>query len=725
MNTIVKLLALLSVSAATPALLAAAPRAHEAYEPPAPAPVDLGPNLLLKASVKSSPHWSTCAPQYAVDGKHDAPSPHWAAENIPVWLTVELPEPRDLNLIRLWTFWDNRRYYQYVIEGSLDGTNWTVLGDRRENTTPQTEAGDSFLFPSTKVKYIRTTFTKNSAGNATGGHIVEIEGYCLDPKQAEAYVAYEKAWQGPEPFWGWFGGADQRYARDEPMGDEGPIRVAHELNRTCDFVAWRGERVHTQIVLSTRVATRQVRFKPCELRSDTGAVIPAGCVRPRFVRYVLADGKLVGDVLDTADRLDLPDHSTRPVWLTVDVPQDAAPGRYRGELHIVASGVALPPLFIFLEVLPAALPPPAQWQFRLDLWQNPFAVARYHHVRPWSDEHLKLLEPQLRLLAEAGQKCITTSIIYRPWGGQTYDPYDSMIEWIRRADGTFAYDYTNFDKYVELAMRCGITDSINCYTVASPRYLDEATGEYTSGGYSLQDLWRPFLKDFTEHLKQKGWLGKTALAMDEWPIAQMKPMLEFLRQAGPGLKIALAGSNEPELADKIDDWCVFITPPLDPAIVAQRAAKGLPTTTYVCCGPGRPNTFTASPPAESTWLGWYCAAQGYSGLLRWAYDSWVEDPLYDTSHVTWTAGDCFLVYPGARSSIRFERLREGIQDFEKVRLVRAALMPRSDQAAHDALLKLDTALKGFDFKKAQTEPAAIPVHAAKEALEAASRVAWK
>lgn len=718
MNTTMKLAALVLVLVFTQSLLTAAPQPHALYEPPVPPPVDLGTNLFLKAPVKASPHWSTCVPEYAVDGKHDAPAPHWAAENIPVWLTVELPEPRELNLIRLWTFWDGRRYYQYVIEGSLDGANWTVLGDRRENTTPQTEAGESFLFPSTKVKYVRTTFTKNSVGNGTGGHIVEIEGYSLDPKQAEAFLTYEKSWGGNgTALHGAFGSLDERYPRDEP-----PTLASSNL---WSAAAWRGERVASQLVLWTARGARQVRTRVSELKTVGGDILPATAIQTRFVRYVLADGKLVGDALDDADRLDLPAHSTRPIWLSVDVPADAKPGVYQGRVEVLVAGQPPLPFDLKLEVLPATLPPPAQWQFRLDLWQNPYAVARYHHVEPWSDEHLKLLEPHLRLLSGAGQKCITTSIIYRPWGGQTYDPYDSMIEWIRRADGTWAYDYTNFDRYVALAMRCGITDSINCYTVASPRYLDEATGDYTSGGYSLQDIWRPFLKDFAEHLKQKGWLGKTALAMDEWPIAQMRPMLEFLREAAPGLKIALAGSNEPELADKIDDWCVFITPPLDPAIAKERAAKGLTTTTYVCCGPGRPNTFTASPPAESTWLGWYCAAQGYSGLLRWAYDSWVADPLYDTSHTAWTAGDCFLVYPGARSSIRFERLREGIQDFEKLRLVREALTPRSDQPAHDALQKLDAAVKAFDFGKAQTEPAEIPVNAAKQALEAASRVAWK
>jgi YD repeat-containing protein len=681
--------------------------------------VDLGANLLLKAAVKASPHWDSCVPEYAVDGRRDAPAPHWAAENLPVWLTVELPEARELNLLRLWTFWDDRRVYQYYVEGSVDGQAWQVLADRRDNTQPSTAAGETFLFPATKLKYLRATFTGNSAGKVTGGHIVEIEGYSLPPAQAAAYKAYEQRWAaGPAGLQGAFGSVDERYARDEPAG-----LTADAAHQSWSAVAWRGERVHSQLVLWSRSGAQQVRVRPGDLKSPAGTVIPASAVRPRFVRYVLGDGKLLGDVLDTADRLDVPGHSVRPVWVSVDVPAGAAPGKYTGTLDVLAARGAKLSFALNVEVLPLTLPPPAQWQFRLDLWQNPYAVARYHGVEPWSEAHLRLLEPHLRLLAEAGQKCVTTSIIHRPWGTQTYDPYDAMVEWRRTADGQWRYDYRIFDQYVELAQRCGITDSISCYTVASPRYLDEATGEYTSGGYALQDMWRPFLQDFTAHLKAKGWLGITALAMDEWPPDRMKPMLEFLREAAPGLKIALAGSNEPDLKDKIDDWCVFITPPLDPALARERAARGLPTTTYVCCGPGRPNTFTFSPPAEAAWLGWYCAAQGYSGLLRWAYDSWVADPLQDTSYVTWPAGDCFLAYPGARSSLRFERLREGIQEFEKVRLVRAALAQNQTPAAREALARLDQALAGFTYAKVQGEPAALPVTAARSALETAARVA--
>ena len=69
---------------------------------------------------------------------------------------------------------------------------------------------------------------------------------------------------------------------------------------------------------------------------------------------------------------------------------------------------------ISLEVLNATLPAPSEWSFHLDLWQHPDAVARYGKVALWSPEHLNLLRPMLILLAQDGQKCITTTLIEEP-----------------------------------------------------------------------------------------------------------------------------------------------------------------------------------------------------------------------------------------------------------------------------------------------------------------------
>src|SRR5690606_23291654 len=107
----------------------------------------------------------------------------------------------------------------------------------------------------------------------------------------------------------------------------------------------------------------------------------------------------------------------------------------------------------------------------------------------------------------------------------------------------------------------------------------------------------------------------------------------------------------------------------DETILKERIAEGKPSTYYTCCVENYPNGFTFSPPAEHVWIGWYAAAKGFTGYLRWAYNSWVADPLRDSRFRSWPAGDTYQVYPGPRTSIRFEKLIEGIQDFEKIKLL--------------------------------------------------------
>jgi hypothetical protein len=88
---------------------------------------------------------------------------------------------------------------------------------------------------------------------------------------------------------------------------------------------------------------------------------------------------------------------------------------------------------------------------------------------------------------------------------------------------------------------------------------------------------------------------------------------------------------------------------------------------------------------ESTYISWYAASYGYDGFLRWAYDAWPSDPTRDARHVSWPAGDCFLVYPGGKSCIRFERLREGIVDFEKINILKKMGASSTDKKVKKSL----------------------------------------
>jgi hypothetical protein len=221
------------------------------------------------------------------------------------------------------------------------------------------------------------------------------------------------------------------------------------------------------------------------------------------------------------------------------------------------------------------------------------------------------------------------------------------------------------------------------------------------------------IRDFTNHLKSKGWFGKTTIAMDERDMEGMKAVMALLKRIDPGWKTALAGSYHREIALDIFDYCIIIHGKFDQDILAQRKAAGMPTTFYTACGENRPNAFTFSPPAEMVWIGWYAAAEGFTGYLRWAYNNWTADVLHDTRYKTWPGGDCYQIYPGPRTSIRFEKLIEGIQDFEKIRILTEQFIKDGNS---EQLKELDDVLSNITMDNLEKIPAADMVNMGKSLI---------
>ena len=493
---------------------------------------------------------------------------------------------------------------------------------------------------------------------------------------------------------GW-GSIDVRYSQTE---------VPETSQKSPLLRAWRGERVAAQAVLTTQEELKSVDFTVSDLKSGRH-IIPASAVKKYLVRYVITstfknkrDSILVADRLEPATMCHMEEGTTQPLWLDIQVPAETVPGTYKGSVIVNCDGKRLS-LPLQLQVADRVLPEPSQWSFHLDLWQNPYAVARYFDVPLWSSQHFDKMRPIMQMLAAAGQKVITCSVINRPWNGQTFDHFESMIAKMKQIDGTWKYDYTVFDRWVEFMMSCGITEQIDCYTLVPWHYrfdyYDCATNsvkhlDCRPGEAKYHDFIVPFLKDFSRHLRQKGWFERTYIAMDERPENQMEAAWQTIQDADPEFKIEGAAnySVDSEAADRVDDISVgFQYNLLKEEALARRAAKGQKTNFYTCCNPERPNTFTFSPPAESAYLGLHAAACNYDGYLRWAYNSWTKEPNEDTRYGNWPAGDCYLVYPEG-SSIRFERLVEGIQTYEKIRLLRPTLNKKESQ-------KLDAMLQNF------------------------------
>lgn len=472
---------------------------------------------------------------------------------------------------------------------------------------------------------------------------------------------------------------------------------------TWKATGWRGERLNAQLLVWSPDTLEQVRVIAKDLVNAAGKVISRKHITLNLVRYVLSNypygakdavcgptpyrnGYLMPDRFEPLEPFQLPGRTVRPIWLSVNVPADAAPGLYKG-IATISTTTTTQQLQISIEVQPEVFPPPHEWHYRLDLWQNPWVIAWRNHLQPWSEEHKALLKKHLQLYADAGGKYITTYAVHSPWADNSYMIEGGMIDWIKGKDGKWRYDFHIFDTYVTLAMQTGVDKAITVYTPVSWgdrfRYTDEATGNavyatWAPGSDEYIARWNNFLTALKAHLEQKGWFSKTYIGINESEMNQTLAAIRVIKKHSKDWKITYAGNWHKELDGLLDDYSYLYG--YEPAAneLKARAARGATSTYYVCCNPAKPNNFVFSPPVEGRWISWYAAAAGYNGFLRWAYDAWPEDPVRDARFGSWPAGDCFLVYPGAHSCIRYEKLREGIADFEKIRILKQLTANRTD-----------------------------------------------
>ncbi|MDR3344870.1 MAG: DUF4091 domain-containing protein [Oscillospiraceae bacterium] len=402
------------------------------------------------------------------------------------------------------------------------------------------------------------------------------------------------------------------------------------------------------------------------------------------------------------------------LWLRVAAPKNAVPGVHTVSLHIACTGQTQIRNFQ-LRVVDLTLP---EGGFSLELWQYPYTAARYYGVPAeelFGQEHCGLLRGHLRLYNQAGGDILTCTICEDPWNSQTFDPYPSMVKWTRRADGSFVFDYTHFDAWINLAEDCGLTGAIKCFSLLPwgnrLRFWDEQSGKELviapkPGSREWRRIFGAFLADFIAHLDANGRFSRTYIALDERPAPAMRHALRlvsrYVNADGNPLKISCAVNSlrrGRRLFARFDD--VSMEQKQVPRkgrslrkIITKRRENGQLTTLYNCVG-DYPGSFARSLPEESAWAVWYALAQGMDGFLRWALDAWVGDPLTDISYKFWESGDPFFIYPAAhaadsplslrdsppaeraaprsgvgsppRESPRFAMLSQGVRDVRKAR----------------------------------------------------------
>lgn len=464
--------------------------------------------------------------------------------------------------------------------------------------------------------------------------------------------------------------------------------------KTLRLSGWKGERLSAQILLWSKDAADGVRVELEPLKGDKMEVSTER-IQARFVRYTLADKSdahclcnrktdhpavLVPDMLDSLSHFDMAAQTVRPVWLTVYLPMFMDSGVYKSKVTIIDNNGDKVRLPFEVEVVEEEMREPEYWTFHLDLWQHPAAVARAEGLELWSDEHFEAIKRNCRMLHAAGQKVITTTLNKDPWNHQCYDAYEDMIKWTLKKDGTWSYDYTIFDKVIKTMMDVGIYRYINCYSMLPWNYeldyFDEAKGEKVTvkakpGTPMFEKMWGPFLTDFYRHIDKDLMIASAVnIAADEREPEDMDEAIRVLNKYAPDLHFAMADNKYSfRKYNNVRDVCIALRQPIGQEDFDLRHKTNYITTYYVCCSTHFPNTLTYSQPFEAELLPWLSLARGFDGMLRWAYNSWPENPQYDSRFAKFASGDTYFIYPYARSSIRFERLIDGIEAYEKAKIL--------------------------------------------------------
>ncbi len=477
-----------------------------------------------------------------------------------------------------------------------------------------------------------------------------------------------------------------------------------------------------QFVIRSDRELRNVSVTVSELSHASGeARIAAANLEWRFVGYVpverntteaecgehldIPPGELLRlapfdcpDPLLEETSVTVPADTSQPVWITARVPKGTPPGLYRGTIGVQTSSgnVDLP---IELTVFPFELPD--ERHLYLTNWFQGNHIAQAHGVELLSDEYWEILSRYARDFAEHHQ-----NVIYTPW---------RLIKIFREADGRLTYDYSDFDRFVETFIEAGTAERIEIQHVAhhgeeglqgneiliyDVKPVDRASGERVS--LPENEGMAGLLSDLHRHLGERGWLDRAIVHVADEPsfhnMGQWKAVAKFVREHMPGVETidAIGATGYEDSLDIMVPLTRDVHTWFDDFKAAQD--RGTELWFYTCCAPwGRyANRFLDYHLSKTRILHWMNYFTGTEGFLHWGLTYGWNDPFGPAPR--FPPGDSHIIYPGKNgpmSSMRWEMLREGMEDYEYLWLL--------EERTREIMSRLNVSPDQFSPKTASRE----------------------
>jgi len=223
----------------------------------------------------------------------------------------------------------------------------------------------------------------------------------------------------------------------------------------------RNGRFSGQIVVGSPKPISGLKVECTDLKGTAG-VIPASQVRIRYVslqkhrlrsHFEYLEEQPPAEVVtqNWGSRLRVAKQfagAIQPVWFTVDVLKDTAPGDYEGTATVAAGGQKPVSIPIKICVMDWVLPDARDYVCGVGLYQSPDTLSLKYKVPMWSEKHWQLIERSFQLMGEIGCKEVYLTGIRRTHIGNEHG-----IIRFKREGGKLVPDFTIAEKYLALAAK--------------------------------------------------------------------------------------------------------------------------------------------------------------------------------------------------------------------------------------------------------------------------------
>ncbi len=347
-----------------------------------------------------------------------------------------------------------------------------------------------------------------------------------------------------------------------------------------------------------------------------------------------------------------------------------------------------------LAVHPVRVTPTGKASLPYTNWFHFGMMATRHDLTPWSEGHWRMIKRYAELMAHARQ-----NTFWLPLGDLfSKDPIPVLNRpRLRRLVKIFTDAGLYWIEGGHLANRTDGEWNAKTFSLV----ISNALGTAPEGNTALANL----CSQLVDEIDRNGWRDRWIQHVTDEPTAanavDYRILVGMVRRHMPGLPI-LDATMDPKLVGSVDIWCPqaqeYQTHRKE--FEAQRA-WGDRIWFYTCCFPGGPwlNRLMDMELLRPALFGWGAAKFQLDGFLHWGLNHYKDDQDPFKQNVVshggtnfLPAGDTHIVYPGAGapwSSVRLEAQREGFEDYELLRLLRAKNAKRAEAIIAKAFTAFD------------------------------------